>query len=276
MTPVRPRVARALGICLPDFKGKDRLLRAILPPDGAAGFAFDVPYFSGRYLGDTAEFVDWTVWVHGGHERGAVAWLRDRAACADGPVFVDVGANTGTFTLALADVARHVHAVEPASANRSRLRRNLEASGARNVTVHEAALAEAPGTADLFRPESHENLGVASLDPDHNIENRLRETVKLDTLDAILADVPDQRPLIVKIDVEGSEGRVLAGGSSLSRRRCLLMIETVSKGVLDGLVRQGFTGRSLRLWYRRADFLPLSVATDLHVLSNTDAFGRLW
>ena len=81
-------------------------------------------------------------------------------------VTVDVGANCGLYTRRLARLSRRVHAFEP-SQQMARLLRRTSAS---NVSVHEIALSDHAGEADLFIPQSENGLvhGLASLEPGVN------------------------------------------------------------------------------------------------------------
>lgn len=276
----RAKVARFLGRELPDFRAMDRLLRRVLPLDRGPGFDFQVPYFSGCYLGDTNDFIDWCAWVYGGYEVATVNLLREIATDVAGAMFVDVGAHSGTFTLALRDLVDHVLAVEPAAINRSRLGRNPAANNASNVTVLPVAIAERIGSAELHFPEAHRNSGVASLDPAYNSANRRRETVGLETMDALLADVALDRPLIVKVDVEGTARRVLAGFQSMLSRPCLLVIETASSELLDEIQSGGFEDRSLWPWYRQIKMSRFSSDAGMHMLTNSETWlpscRRVW
>ena len=83
-------------------------------------------------------------------------------------VTVDVGANCGLYTRQLARLSREVHAFEP-SPQMARLLRRTSAS---NVSVHEIALSDHAGEADLFIPEGENGLvhGLASLEPANQFE----------------------------------------------------------------------------------------------------------
>lgn len=137
-----------------------------------------------------------------------------------GELFVDVGANVGTYTLWAADLGVEVIAVEPAPASIERLRRNLALNDF-PVTIVEAAAT------------NHE--GVEHFDPTGDSTARMGEgiEVKATTLDAILGD---RYAAGVKIDVEGSERLVVEGAQrALAEHRigCLQMEwHTLSRRIL--------------------------------------------
>jgi FkbM family methyltransferase len=126
-------------------------------------------------------------------------------ALPPGGVMLDVGANFGYYTITLA--ARRlqdctVHAFEPSPALFERLRRNLELTGTRAVTAHRLGLSDRDGAAEIV--EVPGNSGGTYLRPGVGVAvtslDRFAERARLERLD------------LVKIDAEGAELRILAGG----------------------------------------------------------------
>jgi FkbM family methyltransferase len=129
----------------------------------------------------------------------------------EGAVTVDVGANCGLYTRKLARLSRQVYAFEPSREMADLLRR----TSAANVSVHEVALSDQAGNAELFIPQNdHEAVhGLASLEPAVGASNKKVVSVNVPTarLDAIV----HQEVAFVKIDVEGHELNVLNGAVEL-------------------------------------------------------------
>jgi FkbM family methyltransferase len=129
----------------------------------------------------------------------------------EGSVTVDVGANCGLYTRKLARLSRQVHAFEPSHQMADLLRR----TSASNVSVHEIALSDQTGNAELFIPLGEHELvyGLASLEPAVGTSNKQVVAVNVPTarLDAIV----HQDVAFVKIDVEGHELNVLYGAVEL-------------------------------------------------------------
>jgi FkbM family methyltransferase len=128
-----------------------------------------------------------------------------------GAVTIDVGANCGLYTQKLARLSKQVYAFEPSHEMADLLRR----TSARNVRVHEIALSDQTGNAELFIPEDDRQLvhGLASLEPTLASSNKHVVSVNVPTarLDAIV----HQDVAFVKIDVEGHELNVLNGAVEL-------------------------------------------------------------
>ena len=151
---------------------------------------------------------------------------------AAGGVFWDIGANIGIYSWQCAEARPDFHIVsfEPDTKNLECLHRT---SAAWNLTEHDiepSAVAEQVGRTTFFTDEVSRTTGT--LEPAAGAFNTMHyrsvprgvevETVSLDHL---IAEgwAP---PLLVKIDVEGAELRVLRGGQRLfAERRPILLIE---------------------------------------------------
>jgi FkbM family methyltransferase len=136
-------------------------------------------------------------------------------------VTVDAGAHYGLYTRALARLSAKVHAFEPLPQIAQILRR----TSAANVVVHEVALSDRDGEAELRVPRSGAHLGhaLASLEPSAiGGEHFLAMRVHTARLDALVRE----HVSFVKIDVEGHEMSVLRGGEGLiDRYRPVFLVE---------------------------------------------------
>jgi len=140
-----------------------------------------------------------------------------------GTLAIDIGANKGVYSWCLSRICRAVIAFEPNPKVCALLRR--AAPG--NVTVHEVALSNATGTAELILPIQRSGrysnqggtLQAKKLDGTKDYGIWTVEQRRLD--DYGFADVS-----FIKIDVEGFELEVLQGAAeTLRRERPTLLIE---------------------------------------------------
>lgn len=154
-----------------------------------------------------------------------------------GMVFVDAGANDGYYTVFAArrvGSAGKVISVEPSSRERANLQRNLDRNGLRNVQVVTSALGAAPGTVDLQLAQGihsgHNTMGAFA---NEGVVAESTERVRVETLDAVVANLGITCVDLIKIDVEGAEGNVLAGGRHvLTAMRPLILLEIHDRALL--------------------------------------------
>lgn len=139
----------------------------------------------------------------------------------------DVGANRGQF-LALARTAlagrrARFHSFEPGHATFELLRSTSEGPDA---TLNNAALGREAGSLTLYADEP--GSGMASLTRRRlghfGIAVAHEERVAVTTLDAYCAERGIESIDLLKIDVEGHELDVLAGGRSMFERRAVAMV----------------------------------------------------
>ncbi|WP_249779675.1 FkbM family methyltransferase [Bradyrhizobium sediminis] len=133
-----------------------------------------------------------------------------RAHTPAGGVFVDVGANVGTYAMVLArqvGATGKVIAIEPHPVTHARLRFNCAASGYTQVTL--VAAAAGPSDGELMIETDGDNLGASHIVSGDPAGNAIR--VPSLRLQRILADAGVDHVDALKIDVEGFEDRILTG-----------------------------------------------------------------
>lgn len=159
---------------------------------------------------------------------------------------IDIGANCGYFTslaLSLVGGSGHVWAIEPNPANVRLLELARRHNHAANLTIVPAAAGGTFGAARVYAGNSNGMVGpLADASSIDNIAAQL-------TLDGLTLG---QRIDFVKIDVEGYEGHVLKGASSLLRdQRPHVVLEFTPTG-LDGITGVELLGLLRGAGYRIA------------------------
>lgn len=157
-----------------------------------------------------------------------------------GDVCLDVGAEFGLYTHVLADLVGPdgaVHAFEPQHGAHRALELGVRAAGLSWVSLHRIALGATPGTAHLSVPRrrglpvhgrAYLTAGAQDAGPNREFAGHRLESVAVETLDSIVADLGVERVTLVKADVEGAEGALLDGAAGLlatHRPHLLLEIE---------------------------------------------------
>lgn len=152
---------------------------------------------------------------------------------------IDVGANAGQFAIASAklfpDVA--VHSFEPNPDCAATLQRNV--ASLKNVQVYPLALGDEKGEA-AFHVNSHSHSSsILPLTGNHREafpQAREVDTIRvtLSTLDQVFADVELPGPVLLKLDVQGYEARVLRGAANTLKRIDHVVLEASFKPMYQG------------------------------------------
>jgi FkbM family methyltransferase len=176
-----------------------------------------------------------------------------------GGLFVDVGANVGTYSIRLSSHFRRVYAFEPNPNVLPSLRKRIEERSRGNITVFPVALSDSNGQAEFYL-DPHEgftgsaetlvkvfkyNPGqVLGAGPTNTYVGQKSIIVPTATYDSKIRESAD----LVKIDVEGAEFQVLEGAKeSLADGKIRrIMVELHDKDAKDNL-GQILTGYGFKL-----------------------------
>lgn len=150
------------------------------------------------------------------------------ALLRDSMVFIDVGANVGYYTLLAAQLVGtrgRIYAFEPAPDNSRLLATSIHANCYENVVLFQEAVGDSRDPRVLYVSQSNHgrhSFAAANVNRCAGCIN-----VKVRPLDELLGTAVDrQENVVVKIDVEGAEGLVWAGGRALWRRtNCTIIME---------------------------------------------------
>jgi FkbM family methyltransferase len=152
------------------------------------------------------------------------------------PVFVDVGANTGYYSLLAATTgASKVYAFEPVPSIYQIFTNNISESALQQrITTYDMGVGESPGSFTLYLPEAGHGLieTSASLNKDFRATHSAEFKVEVTTLDAFgareAASLAGQQ-VLMKIDVETLEPQVIQGGLQfIAAHRPVIAIEILS------------------------------------------------
>ncbi len=201
---------------LPYHRGKWRVIESALRLTGLEkhdrGRTFEVERAGLRWRLDIECIVQRKLYYHGGFDVHDVRELMTRVPA--GGVFFDIGSYFGYYSLLAAQRGARVCAFEPDPANFALLARNIALNSLdQKIRAIPLALSDAPGRA-RFVAAPADNRGTGHLAG----ANETGGEVTLTTLDAFVAEQGLERLDAVKLDVEGVECRVLAGGRETLRR----------------------------------------------------------
>jgi FkbM family methyltransferase len=209
----------------------------VMPRVPFAGLANLIPagrtFVFTRYLGEMRVLIDHGIFLetqvtHGGYESPIIRKIQ--RLLWDGARCIDIGANVGRLTLAMANVvgrSGQVLAIEPGPRLCRRMRENIALNPRLRdrITVLSVGLAETEGA--MFWVECPDHPGNATLQ-DRAPERAEHSRVTVAPLDAVVGQQGWSQVDFVKIDVEGMELSVLRGAAGLLKEsRPLIVFETL-------------------------------------------------
>ena len=186
------------------------------------------------------------------HETKTLQTLKDRGYAP--AVIFDIGASNGAWsdTIALTLPEAEYHLFEPLAAAVPFYERDLRERLDRhtNFHLHAVALSDHAGTVEMFT--THDAFGSSILNRGQVPEVKERVQVPLFTLDQLVRERNLPNPDVMKLDVQGAERLILAGGRQSMLAANILFLETwLTRGygpdtpllteMVDFLGSEGFT-----------------------------------
>lgn len=187
-------------------------------------------------------------------EPKTVRWIEE--TFSDGDVFYDIGANVGAYTLIAAKYFEgrvKVCAFEPSALNFSQLVRNLALNRCGDTVIPlPIALADTTGPEvfnyqNVIRGGALHALGSTIDERGQPFTPALRQHLQAYTLDDLTRHYGLPAPSHIKIDVDGSELRILSGATGTlaapSLRSVLIEAsenESINQRISDALTASGF------------------------------------
>jgi FkbM family methyltransferase len=160
---------------------------------------------------DDTDVVQREILEKGGYERETLKLFDRLIANARG--FVDVGAHHGQYTLraarALVGRGGRVFAFEPTPTNATALLRNAELSDLRNIDLCTIALSNTPGILRMVTQYATNTGGARLFSEADAPGSGIALRVPVLTFAEVISLIPAEAFDVMKIDVEGFEGRVL-------------------------------------------------------------------
>lgn len=212
-----------------------------------------VPWIDGQRLAVRRGMTGATGNIYAGlHELSDMAFVLH--FLRPGDLFLDIGANVGTYTVLASGVARaRTWAFEPATATVAHLRRNVALNQIdRLVTVHPFAVGAGEAVIDLTLDRDTMNrVTSGNAGPVQQVRQ-----VALDDMLGI------ETPSMMKVDVEGYEPEVLKGAARMLGSASLqaVAIETVTPHMEQTLAASGFSRMYYDPFRRELSASPNAVA----------------
>jgi len=163
-------------------------------------------------------------------------------------VALDVGANIGFYTLALASLCREgaVHAFEPNPVVFSKLKQHVDLNQTKNVFLNPFGLAERPRQETLYFGDSNTGTGNIFEKKEHEV------VIQLQPLDDYVRSRSLAKLDVIKVDIEGCEQTFWAGAQeTIASFQKLIMVmefndDATGRGrqdihaLFNDIIRKGF------------------------------------
>jgi FkbM family methyltransferase len=170
-----------------------------------------------------------------------------------GDLFVDVGANIGSYTILAGATGADVMAFEPGE-RFADLKRNIEVNAGISVDCRETAVGASAGQLSFTVGLDTINRAAATGENSRSVP-----VVRLD-------DVVERAPMLIKVDVEGYEAAVLAGGERTFGQAQAVIMELCGQGE-----RFGFSEDEIRRTLAGMGYAPMGYDPDARRLTSASA-----
>jgi FkbM family methyltransferase len=152
---------------------------------------------------------------------------------------LDIGANIGRFAITANAVFPDatIHVFEPLPDCFLKVERNLRARS--NMTLHNIALGAEEGEIEMFANEFTPSSSILPMANSHKeafpfASNSKKVKIKVGRLDNVLPPMELQGPTFIKIDVQGYEREVIAGGRNTIGSASVVLVELSFEELYEG------------------------------------------
>lgn len=217
---------------------------------------------------DLREVIDYAMFTSGSREPDTSNALK--VLCKRGNVVLDIGANVGSHALPMASLVGEegkVYAFEPVPWAMNRMKKNLELNNFKNMVLEPIALSDTNEEMEMkfrasFKIGSKSGVGVEGKIDDGWWGECEHIKVRLQTLDNYVSTRHFSHIDLIKLDVDGFEGKVIRGAQETLKQFTPVIIMEVApawtemrgdniKNILHDLESFGY------VFYKEVDFSPI-------------------
>lgn len=151
---------------------------------------------------------------------------------------IDIGANEGQFIKEINTLVpnRKIYAFEPIPDCYKKL---VETTKGIDVIFFNFGLSDTEGSAEINISNNLVSSSILGMEDLHKVSYPdshfvKKETIQLKKLDDIMARVKPQKNILIKIDVQGYEGKVILGGQKIFGEASALIIESSFEPLYEG------------------------------------------
>jgi FkbM family methyltransferase len=181
------------------------------------------------------------------YETNVIYWLNSILEAVNQPVFYDIGANYGFFTVKFADKCKQTYAFEPVSAVYQILAENIRKNRLAHIAPLNYGISDEEGERkiNIYSSSGNNSLFERNIPVGHSLQFLNKETIQLKKLDNFVTEQNLTPPNVMKIDVEGAELQVLKSA------------EKTIKKYLPTIIIEYSENTSIDAGYKREDILSI-------------------
>ncbi len=181
------------------------------------------------------------------YETNIIFWLNNILENVEYPVFYDVGANYGFYTVKFADKCKQIYAFEPVRAVYQILTENVRKNSLTQVAHLNYGISDEEGERkiNIYSSSGNNSLFERNIPKGHSLQFVNKESIELKKLDDFITSQNLMPPKVMKIDVEGAELQVLKSA------------ENTIKKYLPTIIIEYSQNTSLDAGYKREDILSM-------------------
>jgi FkbM family methyltransferase len=167
-------------------------------------------------------------------EKRRYEWLKAQ----DIKTVIDIGANTGQFAIMIREILNGsmIYAFEPLASCYKELSLRMSKDG--NFKAFNFALGDTESTSKIHRNEYAPSSSLLKMNRMHKdafpyTENEVEETIEVRCLDKVADELLLENNILIKIDVQGYESKVIDGGCATISKAKIVIIETSFEELYD-------------------------------------------
>lgn len=206
---------------------------------------------------DLTEYLQAHLYVFGSYELPTIKFMR--SVLKPGSVCLDVGAQMGYLSLAMATAAggaTTVHSFEPEDRNAERFLENVLLNSLTNVHLHRTAVSNVNGVLKLYL-SSDRNAGTHStVFVESNVSTEFIE-IPSTTLDDFVQGANIPKVDLIKIDVEGAEIDVIKGAVNVLLHHKPVIILELSDHLQNA---RGFSCKDFKMFMAERGYVAHEIA----------------
>jgi len=226
-----------------------RILNTVCPLDRMPSSEFIINLRGQKLSGNLRNAQDYAIYFGGAYEPfelDLIEYLTDQITNS---VCLDIGCNMGQHTLIMAKRAYQVYAFDPLESVRKIAERRVEENDLTNVSFFDFGLGSEESRHEFYFDSESQNNAMGSFIKTHSASSQSVGELRVRKGDDVINEISPTRIDLIKIDVEGFEGAVMAGlRSTISQFQPFIMFEVTStsmpvfekEGVLNFLTSTGY------------------------------------